>query len=95
MEEFEIFMREHKGKQNAVTSKEIEAVFGCKGAEVRSMVNELRCRSVPICSCNRGYYFAQTQGDVDRTVAHLNGRIQKIREARDGLMEFHNTKKRG
>ena len=41
---FEQYMRtQHKGKANAVKSREIEAAFHCKGAEVRRMVNALRC----------------------------------------------------
>ena len=31
----------------------LQARFHCKGAEVRRMVNELRCKGVPICSSNQ------------------------------------------
>ena len=56
MNTFERYMqKEHSGKANAVKSKVIEARFHCKGAEVRRMVNELRCKGVPICSSNQGY----------------------------------------
>lgn len=59
---FEQYMRtQHKGKANAVKSREIEAAFHCKGAEVRRMVNDLRCKGIPICSCNEGYYYADSE----------------------------------
>ena len=49
MNTFERYMqKEHSGKDNAVKSKVIEARFHCKGAEVRRMVNELRCKGVPM-----------------------------------------------
>lgn len=49
---FEKFMmKEHTGKDNAITSRELEAIFHCKGTKIRETVNELRCRGTPICSC--------------------------------------------
>ena len=93
MKSFERYMlNEHKGRKNAVTSREIEARFHCKGAEVRRMVNELRCGGVPICSCNKGYYYATNDQEVKETVAHLEGRIKKIRAAQDGMKRLLNNK---
>ena len=80
---FEQYMlTQHKGKANAVKSREIEAAFHCKGAEVRRMVNDLRCKGVPICSCNEGYYYADSDQDICFTIAHLNGRIKKMQAAK-------------
>jgi hypothetical protein len=33
-----------------------------------------------------GYYYAQTQDEVNATVAQLNGRITKIANAKNGLL---------
>ena len=67
MNTFERYMqKEHSGKANAVKSKVIEAKFHCKGAEVRRMVNELRCKGVPICSSNQGYYYATSNEEIKR-----------------------------
>ena len=86
MNTFERYMqKEHSGKANAVKSKVIEARFHCKGAEVRRMVNELRCKGVPICSSNQGYYYATSNEEIQETIAHLEGRIKKIRAAQDGI----------
>ena len=86
MNSFERYMQtEHSGKENAVKSKVIEARFHCKGAEVRRMVNELRCRGVPICSNSHGYFYATSNDEIQETIAHLEGRIKKIRAAQDGI----------
>ena len=69
MNTFERYMRkEHSGKANAVKSMVIEARFHCKGAEVRRMVNELRCKGVPICSSNQGYYYATSNEEIQETI---------------------------
>ena len=89
MQKFEKYMQtEHKGRSNAVFSKELERLFHCKGAEIRRIVNELRSKGVPICSCNKGYYYAESASDIEETIAHLDGRISKIKAAQDGLREI-------
>ncbi len=86
MNSFEEYMqKEHCGKVNAVKSKVIEARFHCKGTEVRRMVNELRCRGVPICSSSQGYFYATSNDEIQETIAHLEGRIKKIKAAQDGI----------
>lgn len=92
MQNFERYMQtEHKGKANAVFSKELERLFHCKGTEIRRMVNELRIKGVPICSCSRGYYYAENRSDIEETIAHLDGRVSKIKAAQDGLREILNN----
>lgn len=87
MENFESYLKAHcKGKKNAIKSPELEAIFGCKGTEVRQMVNECRCRGVPICSGSTGYYYATDEKEVERTVANLSSRIKNIEAARNGLL---------
>lgn len=78
-------MKEHNGKDKAITSREIEAIFHCKGTKVREMVNELRCKGTPICSCGSGYYYSETAEDIHETITHLNGRVKRIRAAKDGM----------
>ena len=83
---FERFMcEEHKGIRKAITSKEIENAFRCRGTEVRKIVNDLRCDGIPICSSPTGYYYAETGSEIEDTLAHLEGRIEKIEKAKEGL----------
>ena len=89
MNSFERYMqKEHSGKANAVKSKVIEARFHCKGSGVRRMVNELRCKGVPICSSSKGYFYATSNEEIQETIAHLEGRIKKIRAAQDGIKKL-------
>ena len=55
------------------------------GSDIRMTVNEMRCRGVPICSSARGYYYAKTTEDIERTLRHLNSRAEKIQKAREGM----------
>lgn len=87
-EKFERFMcDEHKGRRKAITSKEIENDFQCKGTEVRKIVNKLRSNGVPICSSPTGYYYAETKSEIKDTLAHLESRIKKIEKAKEGMEE--------
>ena len=87
-EKFERFMSdEHIGRKKAITSKEIENAFQCKGTEVRKIVNELRSNGVPICSLPIGYYYAETKSEIKDTLAHLESRIKKIEKAKEGMEE--------
>lgn len=86
---FERYMKdEHSGEQNAVLSKEIEKRFKIKGSEVRTIVNDLRCQGVPICSNSKGYFYATSKDEVEKTLNHLNSRVGKITEARDGMLNI-------
>ena len=85
------FLMTRKGKSNAVTSKELEAAYGISGSEIRNVVNEYRCRGFPICSGNKGYYCAATMNELAQTIDHLNGRIKRIQEAKNGLATLIKT----
>lgn len=78
-------MKNHKGRNHAVSSKTLEAVFHIKGAAVRKTVNSLRSDGIPICSDENGYYYAASQSEINATVAQLDSRIEKIFTARNGL----------
>ena len=82
---------EHIGRKKAITSKEIENAFQCKGTEVRKIVNELRSNGVPICSSPIGYYYAETKSEIKDTLAHLESRIKKIEKAKEGMEETLKT----
>lgn len=61
-----------------------------KGTEIRRIVNSLRCKGEPICSDLDGYYYADNQLEIKATIAQLSSRIQKIAQARDGLLSCAN-----
>lgn len=82
----EYLAKNFRGANNPVSSKTLEIVFHVKGTEIRRMVNSLRCKGEPICSDMDGYYFADNQYEINATIAQLSSRIQKIANARDGLL---------
>ena len=61
-----------------------------KGTEIRRIVNSLRCKGEPISSDLDGYYYADNQLEIKATIAQLSSRIQKIAQARDGLLSCAN-----
>ena len=87
MDEFERYLKAYcNGEENAVKSPVLESVFNCKGSEIRKMVNDCRCRGVPACSGPIGYYYSTEKSDINKTVANLTGRIEKIEAALNGLL---------
>ena len=75
----------HKGKVNAVTSRELECSFQMRGSELRREINALRGDGIPICSFEGGYYYAATAEELERTIRQLRSRIKKIAFAERGL----------
>lgn len=82
----------HRGQEQAVSSKELEAAFHIKGTELRRAVNRLRCAGKPICSDATGYFYALRQSEIRATVAQLTGRISKIAAAKTGLVKTFEEK---
>ena len=79
--------RYHRGERNAITNRELEAAFGIKGRDVRNLINRLRRRGVPICSCAMGYYYADTEAELTHTIRQLLSRSREIAAAGSGMMK--------
>jgi biotin operon repressor len=75
----------HPGERYAATSRELELTFGVTGATLRRLINTLRREGVPIASDDTGYYYAETDMEVRRTIAHMKHRISGISAAICGL----------
>ena len=81
----------HTGEAQAVTSRELETVFHIRGPCLRKAVNRLRGDGVPVCSCDNGYYYAETEEELAHTIHQLNSRIKKIAQAKRGLERAHKS----
>ena len=66
-------------------SRELETVFRIRGPCLRKAVNRLRAAGVPICSCDSGYYYAETVEELDHTIRQLFSRVKCILHAVLGL----------
>lgn len=82
----------HRGRENAGSSRELEPAFHIEGRYLRRAVNRLRCGDCPICSDEKGYFYAVRQSEVKATVAQLTGRIGKIAAAKNGMLRFYEGK---
>lgn len=80
------FLKEnHVGMGNEITSRQMERALHVKGSDIRHIINDLRCGGHPICSNTRGYFYASSVIDLQRTIDQLSHRIKKIDKAREGL----------
>lgn len=77
----------HCGERNAVTSHALESAFRIRGPELRNIINTLRSRGIPICSSAKGYFYAETEEELYRTIQQFQSRIGKMFRAKRGLIK--------
>ena len=76
----------HTGGERAVYSRELQRLFSIDGRSLRRKINSLRQDGYPICSDARGYYYADSQEEINDTVCRLNQMVTKVSNARTGLL---------
>ena len=76
----------HTGKENAVFSRELERLFSMDGRTLRRKISSLRQDGHPICSDETGYYYAESQKEINATICRLNTLVMKISNARTGML---------
>ena len=74
-----------KGQRHAIKSVELERSLHMSGTDLRKLINQLRRKSIPICSSQDGYFYAKTAGDIVRTIRKLEMMIQGLQAAVNGL----------
>lgn len=72
-------------KDKPISSSKLCEIFGVSGIEIRRIINAARCEGCPICSCHKGYYYSENPEDINRTIATLQHRVDKIQSAIKGL----------
>ena len=78
--------KNHTGKENAVFSRELERLFSMDGRTLRRKISSLRQDGHPICSDETGYYYAESQKEINATICRLNTLVTKISNARTGML---------
>lgn len=82
-----IYLKEHhKGKANAIHSQDLQRLFSIDGRNLRRKISNLRQDGIPICSDEAGYYYADNQREINKTVCRLNGMVTGVSNARTGLL---------
>lgn len=56
------------------------------GRGLRRKISALRQQGYPICSDDSGYYYADSQKEINQTVCRLNGLVTGVSNARTGLL---------
>ena len=82
----EYLKKNHTGQDKAVFSEELERLFSMNGRTIRRLISSLRQDGHPICSSSKGYYYAKTQEEINRTVLRLNELVTGVSNARTGLL---------
>lgn len=81
------YLREnHRGRKNAVHSRELQRLFSVRGSTLRRNISRLRQIGYPICSDSRGYYYAESQKDINDTIFRLNSLVTGISNSRTGML---------
>lgn len=89
------FMREHKGEENLVSSKEIKEFLDSVGYKtninfIHSIIRKIMYeRNAPICFSNiNGYYWAKNRAEIEKTVRSMEDRIDAFRFHISHLKQF-------
>ena len=86
IEEIKNILIQHRGKSNAITSREIADKVGISGeddtyAKTRAMILEAARRyNLPLLAYEGGYYLAETEEEFNKYMENLDSRIEGIEE---------------
>ncbi len=75
----------HVGADNALLGSRLCSIFGLTNSLLRKNVVELRAEGYPVCSDRNGYFYAKSPEEIDITIAYLEGRIQEMSHATEGI----------
>lgn len=84
----------HKGKENAITGKEIAKILNAKygtnlnDVRIRKFVNYLRDSGFPVVASSNGYYFPESKQDIIFQIESIEQRINSMEKAKKGLMNY-------
>ena len=84
---------QHKGKENAITSKEVSRKMGFLMEDTQAVSRKAIWKTaeeygLPLVSCNRGYFIAETDDEIAEYNSNIQSRIDGMEETRK--MANHN-----
>lgn len=80
------YISAHGTKENPITNKEIGKALNLKDSCIRKHINQARCEGIPICSCDKGYYYSDDKADILMTIQSLMHRTISVEKAINGLL---------
>ncbi len=89
---------QHKGKSNAIASKEISRVMGFPMEDTQSVSRKAIWETaeryrLPLVSCNKGYFIAENDKEIDDYNANIKSRIEGMKRTRKMVNEFYQERK--
>ena len=80
------YISTHGTKENPITNKEISKALNLTEVQIRKQINQARCEGIPICACDKGYYYSDDKADILRTIQSLMHRTIAVENAVNGLL---------
>lgn len=65
-----------QGEENAISSRQIQKVFGLNQRELRRIVETCRRKGVYILASDQGYFFPKDVSEIRRFIKRENSRIK-------------------
>ena len=72
----------HRGRDNAIITKELELALELNEKEIRSIVRKLRKEGMPIMSCKKGYFYSKIIMDYNQRQKYLYTFLHKYHKGR-------------
>ena len=86
MERVVDYIRNHGSIDKPVHNKEIAAHLLTNEVNIRKKINEARSKGIPICSCDKGYYYSENKSEILATIQSLMNRTMAVERAVSGLL---------
>ena len=80
------YITNHGSKENPVSNKEISSQLKLSETHIRNLINRARCEGIPICSCDKGYFYSEDKTEILTTIQSLMHRTIAVEKAVNGLV---------
>jgi hypothetical protein len=84
LERIEAILIQHKGKANAITSKEISKIIGYPMEDTQAATRKAIWKTaeqfgLPLVSSNKGYFIAETDDEIEAYNSNIQSRIDGMK----------------
>lgn len=79
---------QHKGKANAITAKKISNKMGFSMEDTQSVCRRairetVKIYEIPLVSCNKGFFIANTDEEIEEYNSNIQSRIDEMKKTRN------------
>ena len=86
MERVVDYIRNHGSIEKPVHNKEIASHLKTSEVSIRQKINVARSNGIPICSCDKGYYYSESKCEILATIQSLMNLTMAVERAVSGLL---------